>query len=50
MFEIIDDKGVIYSGDEEDMEEQFQLMATDEEGKYEWSGDLKLVEVKRVIR
>ena len=44
-YEIIDDKGVIDSGSEEEMIEQFQKYITGEEEVPEWTGDLKLVKV-----
>lgn len=49
MFEIIDDKGVIHSGDEVEMEAIFDEM-TSEGSEAQWDGDLKLVEIKRVVR
>lgn len=63
-FLIIDDNGVIHSGSEEEMNIAFNAMCGNEdcfntkkeykaavkEYKTEWSGDLRLVEVKAVAR
>jgi len=49
MWEIIDKKGVIYSGNEEDIRIIFDQIR---EGKIseKWTGDLKLVEVHAIHR
>lgn len=58
-WEIIDSKGVIHSGDEEEMRMAFNIMAdpdsySEEQVKEydsnEYEGDIKLVEVHAVIR
>jgi hypothetical protein len=48
MWAIIDDKGVIYSGNEEEMRDHFQDMS--ETNNYDWEGDLKLIEIHSVVR
>ena len=48
-YEIIDDQGVIYSGSEIEMQEQWQLI-TNQEDDIEWTGDLRLVCVVSIIR
>ena len=69
MWQIIDDNGVIHSGEEDDMKLAFDAMrfSIDEMKKIygfktkvcedlcdmypaQWSGDLKLVEVKKITR
>jgi len=44
MWEIIDDEGVIYSGNEEEVRAYWDKMNS-EENEDEWSGDLKLIEI-----
>ncbi len=48
-FEIIDDQGVIYSGTEIEMMEQWENI-TNQEDDIEWTGDLRLVKVVSIIR
>ena len=58
MWEIIDNNGTIYSGDQEDMTEMFDIMVnTNDYPKCDtkdvltdWSGDLKLIEVHNISR
>jgi hypothetical protein len=60
MFEIIDDNGTIHSGGQNEMECAFHIMTTKDESEYspeeikkwefDWSGDLKLIEVHQVTR
>ncbi len=58
MYKIIDNKGIIYSGSEEEMDNVFSIMTrpdehTKEEVKryaYDWEGDLELVNVITVWR
>jgi len=58
MFEILDDNGVIHSGDENEMQHAFSVMVCPENSapedveKYnvDWKGDLKLVQIIRVTR
>ena len=47
MCEIIDDNGVIFSGDEEDMTNKFYEILDDTNGEVleSWSGDLKLIKI-----
>lgn len=59
-FEIIDDKGVIHSGTQEEMEYAFDVMtqgtykySKKEVKKYsvgEWNGDLKLIQVLNIAK
>lgn len=46
---IVDDKGVIYSGSLEEMQEQFAKM-TSSKSEDSWTGDLRLIEVLEVYR
>lgn len=58
-FEIIDDKGVIHSGTQEEMEYAFDVMT---QGTYKyskkevqnytttWDGDLKLIQVLKIAK
>ena len=48
-FEIIDDQGVIYSGTEIEMMEQWEKI-TNQEDDIEWTGDLRLVKVVSIFR
>jgi hypothetical protein len=54
MFEIIDSKGVIHSGTEEEMTEIFRSTENSQKCKKNfldgWEGDLKLVQVIAVTR
>lgn len=57
MWEIIDDNGTIHSGSEEEMRHAFAVMEStelypdeQEEWSYEWSGDLRLIEVHATTR
>ncbi len=53
MYEIIDNNGIIHSGNEEEMTEAFDIMtnpdkySTEDIALYEcsWTGDLKLIKV-----
>ena len=52
-WEITDENGVIYSGDEDEMREIFsraQETIYDEEPFLSWVGDLRLIEVHYLIR
>lgn len=49
MWEIIDEKGTIYSGSQEEMNDQFSIMAT-EHYDGTWEGDLKLIEIHGMIK
>lgn len=48
-FEILDDNGVIDSGDEDAMRQQFQRYV-DQQDPLDFTGDLKLVQVLAVHR
>lgn len=48
-YEIIDNKGVIYSGDYDEMYSKFYDMIA-EDSEETWYGDLKLVEVLEISR
>ena len=58
MYEIIDNKGTIHSGDEDTMIHAFDVMVnSDEYSKAEidewgekWDGDLKLIQVINIVR
>ena len=49
MWEIIDNKGTIYSGTEEDIRVIFDQIQTGEIEE-SWQGDLKLIEVHAIYR
>lgn len=57
-YKIQDDNGEIYTGDEIEMDNIFSIMTSPEEYskeevdryKYDWTGDLELVEIKAVVR
>jgi len=49
MFEIIDNKGTIYSGSLEEMNDKFaEMIGADSEES--WEGDLKLIQVIEVYK
>lgn len=48
-WEIIDDKGVIHSGTQDDMLSEWEKL-TMSETEEEWTGDIKLVEVHGVYK
>lgn len=58
MWEIIDDNGTIHSGSEEEMTHAFAVMSSPElystddinKWEYEWSGDLRLIEVHAIAK
>ena len=51
-WEIIDEKGVIFSGSEDEMKDKFEKLINlpDPDDGYEWEGDIKLVEVHNTYR
>lgn len=49
MWEIIDDNGTIYSGNENEMQFKFEEMIA-EDSDETWEGDLKLIEVHNIYR
>ncbi len=49
-WEVIDDKGIIYSGTEEEMESMFENIIEDNPEDLEWTGDLRLIEVHNCFR
>lgn len=49
MWEIIDNNGTVYSGNEEEMSSTFQrIVAGDEDVK--WEGDIKLIQIHSIHR
>ena len=49
MYEIVDNKGTLYSGSYEEMEDKFSYLINEEHNE-DWYGDLKLIKVIQVYR
>ena len=49
MWEIIDNNGTVYSGNEDEMQSTFQRIKDGDE-EVEWEGDLKLIQVHSIHR
>lgn len=49
MYEIIDNKGTIFSGNEEEITAIFYAIVNGDK-ELDWVGDLKLIEVKSILK